>query len=119
MRSPLSVDYLTHILEDSRLRTLELVNDLDDEQLMGPRLEVVNPLLWEIGHLAWFHEIFILRWLDGHRDDAGYVLTWKDPRTEKEGQIRLAAVGNTLSGTWTQADDQDLEVPIVFRRVKP
>ena len=65
MRQPLSVDYLIHILQDSRARTLELVNGLDDEQLMGPRLEVVNPLLWEIGHLAWFHEIFILRWLDG------------------------------------------------------
>ena len=65
MRPPLSVDYLTHILEDARTRTLELIVDLDGEKLMGPRLEVVNPLLWEIGHLAWFHEIFILRRLDG------------------------------------------------------
>jgi iron(II)-dependent oxidoreductase len=48
-------------LTDARRRTLELVGDLSDEQLMGPRLPIVNPLLWEIGHLAWFHEKWVLR----------------------------------------------------------
>ncbi len=52
-------------LKDARARTLELIDGLDDEALMGPRLSIVNPLLWEIGHLAWFHEHFILRGLDG------------------------------------------------------
>ncbi|MBI2815430.1 MAG: ergothioneine biosynthesis protein EgtB [Acidobacteria bacterium] len=42
-------------------RTLELVADLNDEQLMGPRLAIVNPLLWEIGHTAWFTEKWVLR----------------------------------------------------------
>jgi gamma-glutamyl hercynylcysteine S-oxide synthase len=44
-----------------RARTLELVEGLDHADLMGPRLAIVNPLLWEIGHLAWFHEHFVLR----------------------------------------------------------
>lgn len=52
-------------LNDARLRTLELVRGLDAEQLMGPKLPTVNPLLWEIGHLAWFHEHWILHRLDG------------------------------------------------------
>lgn len=51
-------------LRDARSRTLELVAGLDGEALMGPRLSIVNPLLWEIGHLAWFHEHFVLRGLD-------------------------------------------------------
>jgi gamma-glutamyl hercynylcysteine S-oxide synthase len=42
-------------------RTLELIADLDDDQLTGPLLPTVNPLLWEIGHLAWFQEKFVLR----------------------------------------------------------
>jgi iron(II)-dependent oxidoreductase len=46
---------------DARLATLDLVADLDDEQLMGPRLAIVNPLLWEIGHVAWFQERWALR----------------------------------------------------------
>lgn len=28
---------------------------------MGPRLDIVNPVLWEIGHVAWFHEYWTLR----------------------------------------------------------
>ena len=45
---------------DARARTLELVADLSDEQLMGPRLSIVNPLRWEIGHVAWFQEHWVL-----------------------------------------------------------
>ena len=41
-------------VSEARRRTLWLVADLDDDQLLGPRLEIVNPLLWEIGHVAWF-----------------------------------------------------------------
>lgn len=53
-------------LDDARQRTLRLAGNLSGEQLMGPRLPIVNPLLWELGHLAWFHEYWILRHLDGH-----------------------------------------------------
>ncbi len=52
---------LTRTLVDARSRTLALVTDLTDEQLMGPRLPIVNPLLWEIGHVAWFQEKWVLR----------------------------------------------------------
>ncbi|MCA1617650.1 MAG: SUMF1/EgtB/PvdO family nonheme iron enzyme, partial [Acidobacteria bacterium] len=52
-------------LKDARARTLELIDDLDDEQLIGPRLEIVNPLRWEIGHVAWFQEYWLLRHLHG------------------------------------------------------
>ena len=48
-------------IRDARVRTRELVGDLTDEQLMGPRLRIVNPMRWEIGHVAWFHEHFILQ----------------------------------------------------------
>lgn len=48
-------------VRDARQRTLELVAHLSDQQLMGPRLPIVNPLLWEIGHVAWFQEKWVLR----------------------------------------------------------
>jgi len=56
---------LIETLKETRARTLELVNDLSDEQLIGPRLQMVNPLQWEIGHLAWFQEFWVLRHLGG------------------------------------------------------
>jgi gamma-glutamyl hercynylcysteine S-oxide synthase len=49
-------EQLAGMMVDARKRTLELVSDLDDEQMMGPQLRIVNPPLWEIGHLAWFQE---------------------------------------------------------------
>lgn len=58
---PMPDTQLIHAVEDARRRTLELVADLSDEQLIGPRLSIVNPLLWEIGHVAWFQERWALR----------------------------------------------------------
>lgn len=64
MTATVATAHLIEMLQNCRSRTLELVTGLDREQLMGPRLSIVNPLLWEIGHVAWFHEHFILRHLD-------------------------------------------------------
>ena len=65
MKSQLTVTngQLIEALKEVRARTLELVADLNDEQLMGPRMPIVNPLRWEIGHLAWFQEFWVLRHL--------------------------------------------------------
>jgi gamma-glutamyl hercynylcysteine S-oxide synthase len=57
---PSSAD-LAAWIADARRTTLSLVADLDDAQLMGPRLATVNPLLWEIGHVAWFQEHWVLQ----------------------------------------------------------
>src|SRR5438876_5023194 len=48
-------------VRDARQRTCDLVADLSDSQLLGPRLPTLNPLLWEIGHVAWFQEKWVLR----------------------------------------------------------
>ncbi|MGH9782809.1 MAG: selenoneine synthase SenA [Terriglobia bacterium] len=62
-----SVTELTEWVTDARRRTIELVADLTDEQLLGPRLPIVNPLLWEIGHVAWFQDKWVLRHACGER----------------------------------------------------
>ena len=48
-------------VEEARDRTVAWTEDLSDEDLIGPCLAIVNPLLWEIGHVAWFQERWILR----------------------------------------------------------
>ena len=52
-------------VRDARQKTMEVVSDLSDEQLMGPQLRIVNPLLWEIGHVTWFQEKWALRHAGG------------------------------------------------------
>ena len=45
----------------SRARSAQITNDLSGERLLGPKLAIVNPPLWEIGHVAWFQEYWCLR----------------------------------------------------------
>ncbi len=58
---------LTKTLRQFRARTLALVADLDDRQMIGPRLPTVNPPLWEIGHVSWFQEFWVLRHLKNQK----------------------------------------------------
>ena len=59
----MNVRELGELLRAFRARTLTLIEGLSDAQLIGPRLPIVNPPLWEIGHVAWFQEFWILRHL--------------------------------------------------------
>jgi ergothioneine biosynthesis protein EgtB len=52
-------------LNETRARTRRLTEDLSTGQLMGPMLPIVNPVLWEIGHVGWFHEYWTLRHAHG------------------------------------------------------
>jgi iron(II)-dependent oxidoreductase len=52
---------LSAMLDAARSRTLKLIDGLTGEQWRGPRLEIVNPPLWETGHLGWFQEYWCLR----------------------------------------------------------
>src|SRR5215469_13174278 len=52
-------------LGEARQRTLELIGDLSDEQMVGPRLDIVNPLRWEVGHVGYFQEYWVLRHFRG------------------------------------------------------
>jgi iron(II)-dependent oxidoreductase len=61
MTDIVSSTYLIKNLQDARNRTIELIQDLDEEQIIGPKLPYLNPIRWEIGHIAYFYEYFILR----------------------------------------------------------
>lgn len=66
-QSTVPATQLVQIVAEARERSLELVRDLTDEQIMGPYLSIVNPLRWEIGHVAWFQERWVLRHLRKQR----------------------------------------------------
>ena len=57
----MNVSDLISAMRAFRGRLLDLVSDLDDQQMIGPRMAIVNPPLWEIGHVAWFQEFWALR----------------------------------------------------------
>jgi iron(II)-dependent oxidoreductase len=53
---------LCEMLRAARARTLAFAAQLRPEQWLGPCLKIVNPPLWEIGHLGWFQEYWCLRY---------------------------------------------------------
>jgi iron(II)-dependent oxidoreductase len=61
MTASVSTIQLAANMRNAHQRSMELLEGLTAEQLIGPVLPTVNPLLWEVGHVAWFHEYFILR----------------------------------------------------------
>src|SRR5882757_24604 len=63
--SGVASDVLAAQLNEARARTRRLTEDLSTAQLMGPMLPIVNPVLWEIGHVGWFHEYWTLRHAHG------------------------------------------------------
>lgn len=48
-----------------RKRQLSLFEDLEGTQLLGEKEHHLEPPIWEMGHVAWFQEVFLLRKLDG------------------------------------------------------
>lgn len=52
---------LAAALRDSRARTWQVVGDLTPAQWQPPRQPGVNPIAWELAHLAWFAEFWMLR----------------------------------------------------------
>jgi gamma-glutamyl hercynylcysteine S-oxide synthase len=86
-------------LKSARLRTLALIDGLNAEQLMGPRLPIVNPLRWEIGHVAWFHERWILRHRDGRASllrDSDLLYDSSTVPHDVRWDLPLPAFGETL-----------------------
>jgi ergothioneine biosynthesis protein EgtB len=65
---------LAHALQDARDYTLALFDRFCDAGLdqaeQVPRLAIVNPPLWELGHVAWFAEWYILREAQSSHPDA-------------------------------------------------
>jgi iron(II)-dependent oxidoreductase len=56
---------LLDALLDARSVELQLLQDLTDAQMLGRRAHFLEPPIWEMGHVGWFQEYWILRHLDG------------------------------------------------------
>jgi iron(II)-dependent oxidoreductase len=57
-----AIDTLSSDLVASRDHFARITAGVEGERLLGPQLAIVNPPLWEIGHVGWFQEHWCLRW---------------------------------------------------------
>jgi gamma-glutamyl hercynylcysteine S-oxide synthase len=60
-----SKEAIAERLAEARLRTLELLAPLDDEQLNRVYSPILSPLAWDLGHIANFEELWLVQTIGG------------------------------------------------------
>src|SRR6476659_1221985 len=98
--TPGSRYHLISTMRDFRGRLLGLVADLDAQQIVGPRLPIVNPPLWEIGHVAWTQEFWTLRHLYQEKPvlkDGDQIYNSTDVAHDTRWELRLPTRDRTLT----------------------
>lgn len=60
-----TADDLIADLREARQVELAVFTDLADDQMLGPQERFLEPPIWEVGHVGWFQEYWILRHLYG------------------------------------------------------
>jgi gamma-glutamyl hercynylcysteine S-oxide synthase len=56
---------LAAALKRARKATLRLVEPVADEQLVAQVSPIMSPLVWDLAHIGWFEELWLVRRLDG------------------------------------------------------
>src|SRR5438093_877265 len=90
-------DALLEALLDARRVELALLDDLTDAQMLGTRAHFVEPPIWEMGHVGWFQEYWLLRRLDGAEPDEPFVFDnekWAHPVEVEPFRIAATPVTN-------------------------
>ena len=60
-----AIDTLSSDLVAARDHFSRVTASLEGGRLLGPQLDIVNPPLWEIGHVGWFQEHWCLSYEEG------------------------------------------------------
>jgi iron(II)-dependent oxidoreductase len=56
---------IANLLDEARRRTLLLVSHLSDEDLHRQHDPLMSPIIWDLGHIAHFEELWLTKNLDG------------------------------------------------------
>ena len=112
----LAGDALAAALRDSRAHTWAMVGDLSDAQWRPPQLPGVNPIAWELAHLAWFAEFWVLRGPHA-RDADGHAVARRAARfTGPDALFDSARLAHTARWTTPMPTRADLE-PMLARQL--
>src|SRR5882672_12054634 len=63
--APPSKQEIANLLSEARERTLLLISGLSDEDLHQQHDPLMSPIIWDVGHIAHFEELWLTQNLDG------------------------------------------------------
>lgn len=58
-------EQIAALLDEARIRTLQLVEPLTDDDLRVQHDPLMSPIIWDLGHIAHFEELWLVRNLEG------------------------------------------------------
>jgi gamma-glutamyl hercynylcysteine S-oxide synthase len=101
MTSPLTTpESVAELLADARERTLLLIGPLSEEDLRAQHNRLMSPILWDLGHIAHFEELWLIRNLEGpveFGEMPGQYNPFENPRSVR-GELRYPALSEVLDG---------------------
>jgi len=83
------------LMAEARERTLLLVEGLSDDDLIRQHDPLMSPILWDLGHIAHFEELWLTQNLDGpieFSEMPGIYNPFEHPRATRAG-LALPAIG--------------------------
>ena len=92
-------------LLEARARTLLLVAPLTDEELHVQHDPLMSPILWDLGHIAHFEELWLTRNLDGPIEFVempGLYNPFEHPRSTR-GSLALPGLERLSRASWTRS----------------
>src|SRR6478752_1741564 len=97
-RPPSSRDEIAALLTEARDRTLQLIETVSEADLRAQHDPLMGPILWDLGHIGHFEELWLDRNLDGKVEFVempGLYNPFEHPRRVR-GELPLPTLGATL-----------------------
>ena len=90
---------IARLLEEARSRTLQLIESVSESDLLAQHDPLMGPILWDLGHIAHFEELWLDRNLDGKVEFVempGLYNPFDYPRRVR-GALPLPSLSETLA----------------------
>jgi iron(II)-dependent oxidoreductase len=110
--SPSSKGAIADRLAETRRRTLDLIEPLDDEQLNRVYSPILSPLAWDLGHIANFEELWLVQTIGGReplRGDLGRLYDAIENPRRSRGDLPILR-GEELRRYLADVRERTLEV---------
>ncbi len=94
----LSAAQIADLLLDARQRTLLLVGPVPETELMEQHNKLMSPIVWDLGHIAHFEELWLIRNLEGpveFGEMPGMFNPFENPRSTR-GELDLPRLAPSL-----------------------
>src|ERR671918_392047 len=91
VESGVNPEAIARQLSEARARTLLLIEPLTEEELRTQHDPLMSPIIWDLGHIAHFEELWLTRNLDGPIEFVempGLYNPFEHPRSER-GRLAL------------------------------